>query len=150
MDEYTHVVIDKNNVGLDVLRQRIRERGILTAEASGYQLAAGSIKLEHHLHVFLWDSTLAGQKGRMKIIVGSALNTTFTVRVRCPHFTKDGIFFSGTLQGDNGHNGPPKGISTNGAWGYKGNIESRFCFIEGLHTRDTPGYEGWERGDGWP
>ncbi len=151
MKEYSHVVIDKNDVGLGTLRTRISRNGLLTAEASGYadQLSDGSRNLEHHLHVFLWDSTIAGEKGRLGIVLNSTPGTFFTVRVRCPYLTEDGLLFSGTLKGDSGHAGPPSGRSTNGAWAYRGNIEPRFCFIEGLHSSQTPNYQSWYNGNGW-
>ena len=151
MKEYSHVVIDKNRVGLEQLRMDIKNNGLLTAQASGYadQMAEGSIRLEHHLNVFLWDSSIAGEKGRLGIILNSEEGTFFTVRVRCPYLTEEGLLLRGTLKGDSGHHGIPSGRSTNGAWAYKGNIEPRFCFIEGLHTSQTPNYQSWYRGDGW-
>jgi hypothetical protein len=150
-DEYSHVVIDKNNVGLDTLRQKISEKGLLTAEASGYgdQMAEGSRKLRHHQHVFLWDESEAGVKGRLGILLDSDQKTVFVVRVRWPALTKDGLLFSGTLKGDGGHAGPPQGLSTNGAWAYEGNIPANFCFIEGLHSSKTPNYASWAAGSGW-
>ena len=151
MKEYTHIVIDKNNVGR-ALRKDIKRNGLLTAQSSGYaqNMAQGSINLEHHLNVFLWDRTIAGEKGRLGIVLNLPEGTFFTVTVRCPHLTEEGLIFSGTLKGDNGHNGIPSGRSTNGAWAYKGNISPKFCFIEGIHTTETPGYQSWYRGDGWP
>lgn len=151
MNEYSHVVIDKKNVGLNELRRRISQRGLLTAEASGYaeEMAEGSKKLEHHLNVFLWDDSIAGEKGRLGIVLHSDPGTFFVVRVRCAYLKQEGLLLSGNLKGDSGHHGIPKGRSTNGAWAYKGNIESRFCFIEGLHTAQTPGYQKWLKGEGW-
>ena len=151
VNEYSHVVIDKNDVGLDTLRTRISQNGLLTAEASGYAnlMSEGSRRLEHHLNVFLWDSSIAGEKGRLGIVLHSTPGTFFTVRVRCPYLTEEGLLFSGTLKGDSGHNGIPSGRSTNGAWAYKGNIPARFCFIEGLHSSKTPNYDSWYNGDGW-
>lgn len=151
MDEYSHVVIDKMGVGLPALRTRIQLNGLLTAEASGYgaQMAEGSRRLKHHLHVFMWDETVAGVKGRLGIVLALGVGTCFVVRIRWPVFTKDGMIFSGTLQGDGGHAGPPKGLSTNGAWAYEGNIPSNFCFIEGMHTSQTANYAKWASGAGW-
>jgi hypothetical protein len=149
--EYSHVVIDKKDVGLEQLKQRISVNGLLTAEASGYadEMSAGSKRLEHHLNVFLWDSTIAGEKGRLGIVLNSTPGTFFTVRVRCPYLTEEGLLLPGTLKGDSGHNGVPSGRSTNGAWAYKGNIDARFCFIEGLHSSKTPNYQSWYEGNGW-
>jgi len=151
MKEYCHVVVDKNNVGW-TLRKDIQRNGLLTAQASGYAqtMAQGSLRLEHHLNVFLWDSTVTGEKGRLGILLNLPEGASFTVRVRCPYLTEEGLLLPGTLKGDSGHHGIPSGRSTNGAWAYKGNIPSRFCFIEGLHTKSTPGYQSWLRGDGWP
>ncbi|WP_250464140.1 hypothetical protein [Microbulbifer litoralis] len=146
MKEYTHVCIDKNNLGLDVLRADIAANGIQTAEQRGFQLAAGSLRLEHHLHVFLWDNSSMGVNGRMGI---ESAGNCFLVRIRWNHLTESGAFLSGTLGGDNGHVGPPKGKSTNGAWAFKGSIPANNCYVEGFHSAATNGFETWRSGKGW-
>jgi hypothetical protein len=147
MKEYTHVVIDKFGTGLDSLRQLIDANGIQTAHQRNIALAEGSRRLEHHLHVFLWDDGVPGVKGRRGI---EAAGNCFLVRVRWPVLTESGIIFSGSLQGDNMHSGPPSGVSTNGAWAYKGSIPRKFCYIEGLDTPDKDGFASWREGRGWP
>ena len=146
MAEYTHVCIDKAGVGLDVLRQDFANHGIQTAQARGIVLAAGSIRLEHHLHVFLWDESSNGVKRRRDLLTDP---DSFLVRVRWTHLTKEGIIFSGTLKGDTGHAGPPAGRSTNGGWAYRGGIPANYCFVEGHHTTGTAGFEDWRSGRGW-
>ncbi|MDU9412163.1 hypothetical protein ACPA5B_12340 [Pseudomonas solani] len=146
MKEYRHVVIDKAGVGLATLRQSLDQAGLETAQQRGIQLATGSVRLEHHLNVFLWDDTTAGQKGYINLILAG---NCVAVKVRWTTLTEPGIIFSGTLQGDNGHNGPPQGKSTNGAWAYKGSIPRNYCFIEGVDTEQTPGYAKWKSGTGW-
>ena len=154
MKEYTHVVIDKQGVGLNVLRQRIDAGGLQTAQSLGIALSQGSMKLEHHLHVFLWDDSVKGINGRLGVqglLPGMQINQScFLVRVRWPNLTESGSVFSGTLKGDNMHAGPPSGPSSNGAWAYKGNIPRKFCFIEDLDTAATNGFKGWCDGQGWP
>lgn len=114
-------------------------------------MASGSLRLEHHLHIFLWDSDIAGERGRLGIVLNLPADAFFfTVRVRCPYLTESGLLNFGTLKGDNGHDGVPSGRSSNGAWAYKGNIAAKFCFIEGVHTKNTPGYSSWFSGEGWP
>lgn len=146
MREYRHVVIDKAGVGLPTLRQSIANSGLETAQSRGIQLATGSVKLEHHLHVFLWDDTLAGQKGYLGIVLAG---NCITVRVRWVDLTEPGMIFAGTLKGDGGHNGPPAGKSPNGAWAYKGNIPRNYCFIDDHDTDQTAGYAKWKTGTGW-
>jgi hypothetical protein len=146
VNEYTHVVVDKAGVGLDALRQAIADNGLQTAQQLGIQLAAGSVKLEHHLHIFLWDSSVAGVKGRRGI---ESAGSCFVVRVRWPALTESGYIFSGTLKGDGGHNGPPAGKSPNGAWAYQGEIPRRYCFIEGFDSPETPTFANWREGLGW-
>jgi hypothetical protein len=146
MKEYTHVCIDKANVGLGVLRTALDQNGIQTAKQRGIVLAGGSVALQHDIHVFLWDDSAAGVRGRRGI---EAAGNCILVRVRWPHLTEPGIIFSGTLAGDGGHNGPPAGISTNGAWAFKGAIPRKYCFIEGLDTAATANFENWRSGQGW-
>jgi hypothetical protein len=146
---YSHVCIDKTGAGLANLRATFVANGIETAQTRGIVLAAGSQKLEHHLHVFLWGPDVDGEKGRLGLVLGQPTNDRFCVWVRWNALQPDGWIFSGTLKGDNGHAGPPAGISTNGAWAYKGNIPADFCFVEGHHTTATPGYDDWKAFRGW-
>ena len=146
MKEYRSVIIDKNGVGIGVLQQSVAANGLQTAQTLGIVLAAGSIALEHHLHVFLWDESTAGQKGYIRLILAG---NCFAVRVRWTALTEPGMIFNGTLHGDGGHNGPPKGRSYNGAWAYKGNIPRNYCFIDGVDTPQTVGYNNWLQGTGW-
>ncbi|WP_148261951.1 hypothetical protein [Methylomonas methanica] len=120
--------------------------GIQTAKQRGIVLATGSVKLQHDIHVFLWDDSAAGVKGRRGI---EAAGNCFLVRVRWPHLTEPGVIFSGTLAGDGGHAGPPAGVSTNGAWAFKGAIPRKYCYIEGIDTPTKPGFENWRSGKGW-
>ncbi|MCB1905891.1 MAG: hypothetical protein KDH15_00855 [Rhodocyclaceae bacterium] len=113
----------------------------------GIRLSAGSIRLEHHLHVFVWDDTAAGVRGRRGI---EANGNCFLVRIRWRELTETGRIMSGTLKGDGGHNGPPAGISPNGAWAYKGAIPWEYCFVVGLDGPDTPGFADWSAYRGWP
>lgn len=146
MTEYTHVCIDKAGVGLPALIAALDANGIQTARQRGVVLAAGSVALQHDLHVFLWDDSVAGVRGRRRI---EDAGNCILVRVRWPHLTKPGLIFSGTLAGDGGHNGPPAGVSTNGAWAYKGAIPRQYCFIEGHDLPTTANFESWRSGQGW-
>jgi hypothetical protein len=146
MKEYTHVCIDKTRVGLDVLRRDLNQNGIQTARDRGIQLAGGSVALQHDVHVFLWDDSVAGVRGRRGI---EQRGDCVLVRVRWPHLTETGLIFSGTLAGDGGHNGPPRGVSPNGAWAFRGSIPRGFCYIEGLDSQDTANFENWRSGQGW-
>lgn len=145
--EYTSVVIDKTNLGLRVLQLAVAENGLQTSEMLGIQLSQGSIKLEHHLNVFMWDDSVAGIKGRMGIVQHGSC---FVVRIRWINLTESGSIFSGTLKGDSGHNGPPSGASTNGAWAYKGAIPWQYCYVDGLDAPDIRGFEDWRSFRGWP
>src|ERR1051326_4086039 len=135
MKEYRHVVIDKMGVGLANLRQSIANSGLETAHSRGIVLSQGSQRLEHHLHVFLWDETTAGQKGYLGIVLAGNF---VAVRVRWHHLTESWPLWPGTLLGDSMQNGPPSGVSTNGAWAYKGNIPRNYCYIMDLDTDQTP------------
>ena len=147
MREYSHVVIHKDPTKqLADYKAAIDEHGLRTAQASGIQLASGSMKLEHHLNVFLWDDTALGIAGRVGI---ESAGNCFTVKVRWKKLTQDGMILSGSLQGDNMHAGPPKGLSTNGAWAYKGDIPRRYLFIETVDSVTAPGFDKWVAGDGW-
>jgi hypothetical protein len=146
MKEYTHVCIDKAGVGLAVLRGALDLHGIQTAQQRGIALAAGSIRLQHDIHVFLWDDSAAGVRGRQGI---EAAGHCILVRVRWPYLTEPGVIFNGTLAGDGGHAGPPSGTSTNGAWAFKGTIPRRYCYIDGLDTPATANFESWRSGQGW-
>ena len=146
MEEYRHIAIDKGGVGLPVLIAALHGNGVQTAQARGIVLATGSQKLEHHLHVFMWDGSAAGIKGRMGI---EAAGNCVTVRIRWRTLTKPGYIFSGTLLGDSMANSPPGGTSTNGAWAYKGNIPRDACYIEGQDTPATAGFNNWQTGNGW-
>jgi hypothetical protein len=146
LKEYRHVVIDKAGVGLPALRQSIAASGLETAYARGIQLSGGSMKLEHHLNVFLWDDSIAGQKGYLGIVLAG---NCITVRVRWDHLLESGLVFPGTLKGDGGHAGIPAGKSPNGAWAFKGSIPRNYCFIDDLDTQATPDYEKWKTGTGW-
>jgi hypothetical protein len=147
MNDYGHVVIDKAGIGLDALRQQVAGNGLQTAQQRGIPLAPGSIKFEHHLHVFVWDGSDHGIRGRRGI---EAAGNCFLVRVRWPRLTESGSFLPGSLKGDSMQNGPPSGRSTNGAWAFKGPIPRRYCFIEGLDAPDHPGFDDWREGRGWP
>jgi hypothetical protein len=144
--EYTSVVIDKKEVGLQPLRLAVAENGLLTAQMLGIQLAQGSVQLDHHLHVFVWDDTTAGVKGRRVI---ETAGDCFLVRIRWTLLSESG-FFRGTLHGDSGQASPPSGASTNGAWAFKGAIPWQYCYVEGLDTPDIPGFPGWKEFLGWP
>ncbi len=146
MKEYRSVIIDKNGVGIPALQQSVAANGLQTAQTLGIQLAPGSIRLEHHLHVFVWDDSVAGQKGYIRLILAG---NCFAVRIRWTDLTEPGLIFNGTLHGDGGHNGPPNGRSYNGAWAYKGNIPRNYCFIDGVDTTQTAGYDKWLSGTGW-
>jgi hypothetical protein len=95
----------------------------------------------------MWDDSVAGVKGRRGI---EANGNCFLVRIRWPHLVESGNIFSGTLKGDGGHNGPPSGKSPNGAWAFKGAIPWQYCYVEGLDTPGTPGFNDWMEGRGWP
>lgn len=151
MKQYTHVCIDKNGVGLNTLRLDIDQNGIQTARQRGIQLAEGSVRLQHDIHVFLWDDSVAGVRRRIELLNDENLaGSCFLVRVMWPHLTEPGRFSSGTLKGDGGQNGPPSGISTNGAWAFEGSIPRRYCYIEGFDNPEKPGFEDWLSGQGWP
>jgi hypothetical protein len=145
--EYTSVVIDKNGLGLRALQLAVAENGLQTAQMLGIQLSMGSVQLEHHLHVFVWDDSKAGIKGRMGI---EQAGNCFLVRIRWTHLSESGWLFSGTLHGDTGHNGPPSGASTNGAWAFKGAIPWQYCYVDGLDAPDIPGFADWSNFLGWP
>lgn len=155
MEQYTHVIIDKNNVGLDTLRAQIDQNGLRTAESLGIALDSGSVKLGHHRHVFMWDSSQKGVKGRMGLMDRNN-NDRFLVRICGTHLLRSGTISAsigavfrqtGILKGDNGELGGP---STNGAWAHEGNIPRKFCFIEGLDSESRPGFSDWASGNGWP
>ncbi|MDR2872000.1 MAG: hypothetical protein LBV45_05680 [Xanthomonadaceae bacterium] len=147
MKEYRHVAIDKNNIGLSALRQSIKTHGIQTANSRGIVLAPGSMRLEHHLHVFLWDDSFIGQRHYLDLVHrGSCV----AVWIRWHSLAEPTWFSSGTLKGDNpSASGPPHGKSTNGAWAYKGNIPANYCFVVDLDTVRSPGYGTWQSGMGW-
>jgi hypothetical protein len=146
MEEYSHVAIDKGGIGLPALSGAIALNGVQTAHTRGIILATGSQKLEHHLHVFMWDNSTAGVKGRLGI---ENAGNCVTVKIRWRTLTKPGMIFNGTLQGDSMANSPPSGKSTNGAWAYKGNIPRDACFIEGTDLASTAGFDRWLAGNGW-
>lgn len=145
--EYTSVVIDKTGVGLQTLQLAVAENGLLTADMLGIQLSQGSISLEHHLNVFMWDDTATGVKNRRAI---EANGNCFLVRIRWQFLTESGSILSGTLKGDSGHKGPPSGKSPNGAWAYKGAIPWQFCYVVGLDQPTNPGFQDWTSYQGWP
>lgn len=146
MTQYNHVVIDKTGMGLPALRTAVDTNGLQTAQQLGIVLAGGSLQLEHHLHVFMWDETRAGINGRVNI---QTAGSCFNVRIRWKRLTLPGIIFNGTLNGDGGHMGAPAGWSTNGAWAYRGGIPRDACFIEGLDDVTTPGFDNWFASNGW-
>lgn len=146
MEEYSHVAIDKGGIGLPALMNAIDQNGVQTAQARGIVLATGSQKLEHHLHVFFWDNSAHGVKGRLGI---ETAGNCVTVKIRWRHLTKPGIIFNGTMKGDNMSNGPPSGNSTNGAWAFKGNVPRDACYIEGFDFPATAGFDNWAAGNGW-
>lgn len=145
--EYTSVVIDKKGVGLRQLQLSVAENGLLTAQMQGIQLSKGSQDLEHHMNVFMWDDSKAGVKGRMGI---EAAGNCFLVRIRWVKLVETGVFFSGTLMGDTGHKGPPSGVSTNGAWAFKGAVPWQYCYVEGLDNAAINGFNDWCNFHGWP
>ena len=146
MTEYSHVVIDKTGVGLDVLRRSINENGLQTAEQRGIVLSQGSMRLQHHQHIFLWDTTAKGLTGRQHV---ESAGNCFTVKVRWDALSESGIVFSGNLKGDSMQNQPPSGASTNGAWAYKGSIPRIYCYIEGPDIPATANFDRWMQGLGW-
>lgn len=146
MDEYNHVAIDKGGIGLPALTAALHNNGVQTAQTRGIILASGSQRLEHHLHVFMWDNSAAGISGRAGI---ERAGNCVTVKIRWRTLTKPGFIFNGTLLGDNMTNGPPSGSSTNGAWAYKGNIPRDACFIEGQDLPSAAGFDNWVAGNGW-
>ncbi len=131
MIEYTHLCIDKAGVGLPVLLAALDLNGIQTAQQRGIVLAAGSVRLQHDVHVFLWDDSVAGIRGRRGI---EAAGNCILVRVRWPHLTQPGIIFSGTLAGDGGHNGPPAGVLDQWRLGLQGRDPTALL----LHRRTGP------------
>jgi hypothetical protein len=149
--EYTSVVIDKNDVGLDYLRRSLNDNGLQTAEKLRIQLSEGSIKFDHHQHVFMWDATTKGINGRVGL---QKPGPSVLVKIRWKAFRESGsfglfnFFSKPSLVGDN--MGPLGGKSTNGAWAYKGNIPRKYVFIEGMDKANQPGFESWRKGDGWP
>jgi hypothetical protein len=145
--EYTSVVIDKTGVGIRTLQLAVAENGLQTADTLGIQLSQGSQKLEHHLNVFMWDDSVNGVKGRRGI---EQAGNCFLVRIRWANLVETGMFFSGTLKGDSGHNGPPSGVSTNGAWAYKGAVPWQYCYVVGLDTPNMNGFNDWSLFQGWP
>lgn len=145
--EYTSVVIDKTGIGIRNLQLAVVENGLQTAQMLGIQLSMGSIRLEHHLHVFMWDDSVAGVKGRRGI---EQAGNCFVVRVRWTNLSETGTFFSGTLKGDGGHNGPPSGVSPNGAWAFKGAVPWQYCYVDDLDTPDLAGFGDWREFRGWP
>ncbi|ADW70295.1 hypothetical protein [Granulicella tundricola] len=146
MKEYKHIVIDKMGVGLDALRTSLNVSGLETAHSRGIQLSAGSVALEHHLHIFLWDDSIKGITGSLGIINAG---NTITVKVRWDKLIESGIIFPGTLKGDTMQNKPPGGPSTNGAWAYKGNIPRNYLYIDGVDSPATHGFSTWQLGKGW-
>jgi hypothetical protein len=146
MEELSHVAIDKGGLGLPVLMNSFDQNGLQTAQTRGIVLSAGSQALQHHLHVFFWDSSAKGVKGRLGI---ETAGNCITVKIRWRTLTRPGMIFGGTMQGDTMANKPPGGTSTNGAWAYKGGIPRDACFIEGLDQASTAGFDAWLAGNGW-
>jgi hypothetical protein len=144
--EYAHIVIDKNDQGLDKIRDSLNKNGLQTAATRKISLAEGSKQLGHDRHVFMWDATDKGKKGAAMLVKPEG---TVTVKIRSKNLTTPGFFFTaGTLKVDNmGQLG--QGQPT-GAWAYEGNIERKYLFIEGIDKESDPGYENWKNGEGWP
>ena len=147
---YYHVVIDKDDLGIAHLRNQLDLNGLRTAEQLGiaHKFPPGMIAMQHHQHVFLWDDRPAGVRGRLECEGGKA--ATVTVKVNWPELTEPGLLFPGTLKGDSPHLGPPSGTSTNGAWAYKGPIDRKWLFIDGVDSAQDLGFDDWLAGKGWP
>ncbi|WP_399089840.1 hypothetical protein ACGH2B_17060 [Streptomyces sp. BBFR2] len=146
--EYTHVAVDKQGAGLDQLRLSLNANGLKTAESLEIKLSAGSEKMGHHQHVFMWDATVKGIKGAAGIAKGVGPDSAVNVKIRKLDMSEPGMFSQGTLKGDQ-----PKGLggaSTNGAWAHPGDIPRKYLFIEGLDQPNLPGFKDWLAGKGWP
>ncbi|MEA5547922.1 hypothetical protein VB816_23335, partial [Limnoraphis robusta CCNP1324] len=143
--QYTHLVIDKENVGLDTLRQSLNENGLQTAEHRNIRLSEGSEKLRHHQHVFMWDSSKKGIKGAIGI---ESRGGVVKVKIRMPGLSEPTWYSRGTLKGDN--MGPLGGKSETGAWAYEGDIPRKYLFIEEMDNVAHPGFQDWYEGRGWP
>jgi RHS repeat-associated protein len=146
--QYIHVAIDKNNAGLDQIRSSLNLNGLKTAESLGIKLSAGSEKMGHNQHIFMWDSTAKGVKGVAGIVQGVGHDSSVIVKIRMPDLTEYKWYRPTTLKGDNP--GGLGGASENGAWAYKGNIPRKYLFIDGLDGPDRPGFTDWQDGKGWP
>ncbi|MFF4607277.1 hypothetical protein ACFY12_31645 [Streptomyces sp. NPDC001339] len=160
-DEYTHIVVDKRprgEVNLGELRDSLGRNGLQTSKsrwlAEGKNVeeelrraGSGYARNGHHEHVFLWEgSSKQGIEGANAIEKnGDAIR----VKVRWDALKRDGSIFSGTLKGDHS-GGPLGGVSTNGAWAYKGDIPRKYLFIEGVDNPSHPGMSQWLAGKGWP
>ncbi|MDT0447513.1 hypothetical protein [Streptomyces hesseae] len=144
--EYVHIAVDKQGTGLDGLRRTLHENGLRTAEHLGVQLAPGSVKLGHHRHVFMWDSTTPkGIEGANEI---EARGSAVRVKIRWNELKEQGgLLGRGNLKGDNGKLG---GKSTNGAWAHEGDIPRKYLFIVGVDDPRNPGMGDWLAGKGWP
>ncbi|MCT7984920.1 DUF4157 domain-containing protein [Laspinema sp. A4] len=143
--EYKHLVIDKQDVGLDALRESLNENGLQTAENRNISLSEGSEKLGHHQHVFMWDSSKKGIQGSIGI---ESQGEVVKVRIRMQGLSEPTWYSRGTLKGDN--MGPLGGKSTTGAWAYEGDIPRKYLFIDGMDSVSQPGFESWYEGKGWP
>ncbi|MFD5751351.1 hypothetical protein [Streptomyces sp. NPDC127033] len=146
--EYTHVAIDKQDVGLDQLRLSLNMNGLKTAASLDIKLSAGSEKMGHHEHVFMWDATVKGLKGVTGIVEGVGQDSTVNVKIRMLDLSEPGLFSKGTLKGDQ-----PTGLggkSKNGAWAHEGDIPRKYLFIEGLDQPNQSGFKDWLAGKGWP
>jgi hypothetical protein len=146
MKEYRHVVVDKTGKGVLQLMASLDQDGLQTARTRGLRLPLSSEGLEHHLHVFVWDGSAAGIKGFNYI---ASQPDTIQIKIRWDHLVEDGVFFSGTLKGDTMQLKPPGGVSTNGAWAFKGNIPRKYLYIENLDSPVRPGIDNWIAGKGW-
>ncbi|MDQ1292414.1 MAG: hypothetical protein QG608_292 [Actinomycetota bacterium] len=146
--EYSHVVVDKYDVGLGQLYTALHQNGLQTAESRGMQLPAGSMSLGHHQHVFMWDTSKRGLD-QCAHLLGTPGISALVVNIRWNELHRPGRFHSGTLKGDV-RGKKLGGWSTSGAWAYKGDIPRKYMFIEGLDNPNHPGYAQWKAGTGWP
>uniref|UniRef100_A0AAU3GZX3 Uncharacterized protein n=1 Tax=Streptomyces sp. NBC_01401 TaxID=2903854 RepID=A0AAU3GZX3_9ACTN len=145
---YTHVAIDKEGKGVDQMRLSLNAHGLKTAKSLNIKLAAGSEKMGHHKHVFMWDADVKGVKGVKGIVDSYEPDVTIRVKIRKADLSEPGLFSSGNLKGD--HPTQLGGKSTNGAWAHEGDIPRKYLFIDGLDSPDQEGFKDWVAGEGWP
>lgn len=138
------MAVDKEEKGILLVMESLNNQGLKTAEYLHIELAGGSKKLEHHKHVFMWDRSSKGLDGAKGIEVRGNVVKVF---IRMNELKEPSLLTTGNLKGDNGLLG---GKSKTGAWGYEGDIQRKYLFIEGLDQIDDIGYDDWAKGNGWP